>query len=132
VAAAVLACLVGPHAQASVGQIYEAFGPDVYTLAQLVELAGRLSGVAQGRGRPVFALPNALARIQARLMELMPGEPLLSRDNLDSLTVPNVATGHHPDLQALGITPASLTAIAPGYLGHKGRRSGLMGLRQGR
>lgn len=132
VASAVVACLAGPHAQGSIGQIYEAFGPEVYTLAQLVGLAGRIGGVAHGRGRPVFALPDALARIQARLMELMPGEPLLSRDNLDSLTVPNVATGHHPGLQALGITAASLLAIAPGYLGHKGRRSGLMALRQGR
>ena len=58
-------------------------------------------------------------------MELMPGEPLLSRDNLNSMKVANVATGHHPGLQALGITPASLAAIAPTYLGHRGWRSRL-------
>ncbi len=132
VAAAIVACLSGPHAAASIGQTYEAFGPDTYTLAELVSLAGRISGAAGGRGRPVFALPDALARVQARLMELMPGEPLLSRDNLDSLTVPNVATGHHPGLQALGITPAALMAIAPTYLGHRGGRSGLMAYRQSR
>jgi len=132
VAAAIVACVSGPHATASIGQTYEAFGPDIYTLAELVGLAGRISGAAGGRGRPVFALPDALARIQARLMELMPGEPLLSRDNLDSLSVPNVATGLHPGLQGLGITPAALMAIAPSYLGHRGGRSGLMALRQGR
>ena len=132
VAAAIVACVSGPHAAASIGQSYEAFGPDIYTLAELVGLAGRISGAAGGRGRPVFALPDALARIQARLMELMPGEPLLSRDNLDSLSVPNVATGLHPGLQGLGITPAALMAIAPSYLGHRGGRSGLMALRQGR
>ncbi len=132
VAAAVLACLVGPHQKDSIGQTYEACGPEVYTLAELVKLAGRVSGVAQGRGRPVVGLPHALAWLQARLMELMPGEPLLSRDNLQSLTVPNVATGHHPGLQALGITPASLEAIAPTYLGHRGWRSSLMACRQGR
>jgi NADH dehydrogenase len=132
VAAAVVACLSGPHERDSVGQIYEAFGPEVYTLAELVQLAGRISGVAQGRGRPVLPLPPALAWLQARLMELMPGEPLLSRDNLQSLSVPNVATGHHPGLQALGITAASLQVIAPTYLGHRGWRSTLMARRQGR
>ena len=132
VAAAIVACLSGPHAASSIGQTYEAVGPDAYTLAELVSLAGRISGAASGRGRPVFALPDALARVQARLMELMPGEPLLSRDNLDSLTVPNVATGHHPGLQALGIAPAALMAIAPTYLGHRGGRSGLMAYRQSR
>ena len=132
VAAAIVACLSGPHAASSVGQTYEAVGPDAYTLAELVSLAGRISGAAGGRGRPVFALPDALARVQARLMELLPGPPLLSRDNLDSLTVPNVATGHHPGLQALGITPTALMAIAPTYLGHRGGRSGLMAYRQSR
>jgi NADH dehydrogenase len=125
VAAAIVACLSGPHAAASIGQTYEAFGPDTYTLAELVSLAGRISGAAGGRGRPVFALPDALARVQARLMELMPGEPVLSRDNMDSMKVPNVATGHFPGLSALGITPAALSAIAPGYLGSRGLRSGL-------
>ncbi len=126
VAQAVVACLGQAHAHASIGQIYEACGPDVFTLRELVELAGRISGANQGRCRPVFPLPDALARVQARLMELMPGEPLLSRDNLDSMKVPNVATGHHPGLQALGIEPASLMAIAPTYLGHRGWRSRLL------
>ncbi len=130
VASAVLACLDGAHAQGSIGQIYEACGPQVFTLKELVELAGRLGGAAHGRGRMVIPLPDGLARLQAIAMELMPGEPLLSRDNLDSMKVPNVATGHHPGLEALGITPASLLAIAPTYLGHKGWRSRLLERRQ--
>ncbi len=123
VAEAVVTCLGQAHGQDSIGQIYEACGPDVFTLRELVQLAGRISGAARGRGRPVIGLPDALARVQARLMELMPGEPLLSRDNLDSMKVANVATGHHPGLKALGITPASLLAVAPTYLGHRGWRS---------
>lgn len=125
VAEAVLACLDESHSHPSIGQIYEACGPDVFTLQQLVELAGRLSGANGGRGRPVIALPDAIARLQAIAMELMPGEPLLSRDNLDSMKVSNVATGLHPGLEALGIQPASLMAIAPTYLGHRGWRSQL-------
>ena len=90
----------------------ECAGPQVWTLAEIVQLAGRLSG----RPRPVFGLPPALATLQAMAMELMPGEPLMSRDNLASMRVPNVATGEHPGLQALGIEPASLAAVAPSYL----------------
>jgi NADH dehydrogenase len=125
VAKAVLQALHGEFQHSSIGQTYEAVGPDVFKLKQLVQLAGGYAGVNEGRGRPVLALPNAVARGQARLMKLMPGEPVLSRDNMDSMTVPNVATGHFPGLSALGITPAALSAIAPGYLGSRGPRSGL-------
>lgn len=95
------------------GQIYECAGPQTMTLAELVQLAGRLSG----HPRPILPLPGALARIQALLMEWLPGEPLMSRDNLDSMKVPNVATGTLPGLTALGIEPASIHAVAPEYLG---------------
>ena len=46
----------------------------------------------------------------------MPGTPLMSRDNLLSMRVPNVATGQLPGLGALGIEAASLPAVAPSYL----------------
>jgi NADH dehydrogenase len=125
VATAVLQTLHGAFQHSSIGQTYEAVGPDVFTLKLLVKLAGGYAGVNEGRGRPVLALPDAVARVQARLMELMPGEPVLSRDNMDSMKVPNVATGHFPGLSALGINPAALSAIAPGYLGQRGLRSHL-------
>ena len=125
VATAVLQTLHGAFHHSSIGQTYEAVGPDVFTLKLLVKLAGGYAGVNEGRGRPVLALPDAVARVQARLMELMPGEPVLSRDNLDSMKVSNVSTGHFPGLSALGITPAALSAIAPGYLGQRGLRSHL-------
>ncbi|MES2088835.1 MAG: hypothetical protein V4532_02445 [Pseudomonadota bacterium] len=41
----------------------------------------------------------------------------MSSDNLDSMQVPNVATGRWPGLSALGIEPAALTSVAPSYLG---------------
>lgn len=114
VAQAVVQCLQQP---ATIGQTHELCGPSVYTLKQLVQLAGRAAGVNHGRGRPVIPLPMVLGRLQALLMELAPGQPLMSRDNLDSMRVANVASGRLPGLAALGITPAALTAIAPGYLG---------------
>lgn len=97
-------------------KIVEACGPQVFTLTELVQLAARLSGVRGGLGRPVIALPDWMGRLQARLMELAPGEPLMSRDNLDSMKVENVASGTQADLQSLGITPARLEPIAAHYL----------------
>lgn len=125
VATALAHCLRDDYAHSSIGETYEAVGPEVYTLAQLVRLAGQYAGINGGRGRSVIGLPDALARVQARLMELMPGEPVLSRDNLDSMKVPNVATGLHPGLDALGIHPAAIPAIVPSYLGGTGLRSKL-------
>jgi NADH dehydrogenase len=113
VAEAVQRCLQDP---ATIGQTFEACGPGVFTLRELVRLAGQWAGVNGGRGRPVIGLPLALARLQAWLMEMAPGETLMSRDNLDSMAVDNVASGRVRGLDALGITVAALAAIAPGYL----------------
>ena len=91
-------------------------------LATLLSEAGqdREAEAVLNEGRAVapeeswFAL--ALARLQAVLMELAPGEPLMSRDNLASLQVDNVASGVLPGLAELGVVPSSLRAIAPTYL----------------
>ena len=82
------------------------------TLRELVRCAGRWAG----HERPVIGLPGGLATLQAMVMELLPGEPLISRDNLASMTVPNVATGTLPGLDALGIRASALSAVAPSYL----------------
>ena len=114
VAQAIVACLDRPE---SIGQTYECAGPQVLTLQQIVEAAGRWSG----HERHVIGLPDGLARLQAGMMELLPGEPLMSRDNVASMRVPNVATGRWPGLAALGIAPASMEAVVPGYLSaHRG------------
>jgi NADH dehydrogenase len=96
----------------AIGQTYEIAGPRELTLAELVQLAGRIAG----HERPVLPLPHALAALQALFMECLPGEPLLSRDNLASLSVPNVPGGSLPGLAELGIRPASLEAVLPSYL----------------
>ncbi|MDG5975600.1 NAD-dependent epimerase/dehydratase [Hydrogenophaga taeniospiralis CCUG 15921] len=128
VARAVVACALGTGpARHSVGQTYECAGPDVFTLADLVRLAGRLGS----HQRPIVPLPMALGRLQALMMELAPGEPLMSRDNLDAMRVDNVATGQLPGLADLGIRPSSVVAVAPTYLGGGNGRSRLLTLRRG-
>ncbi|HET8869302.1 MAG TPA: complex I NDUFA9 subunit family protein [Aquabacterium sp.] len=110
VARAMVRCVLDPR---TAGQVIECAGPQVYMLADLVRLAGRCSG----HPRPVVPVPEVVGRMQALMLSVLPGEPLMSGDNLDSMKVPNVATGTLPGLASLGIEPASLEAIGPAYLG---------------
>lgn len=130
VARAAVHCL---QETSTIGQIYELCGPDIFSLKQLMQLAGAYAGINHGRGRAVLPLPDALARLQAFVMELAPGDPVLSRDNLDAMKTDNIASAPSAGLlglSALGIAPSSLTAIGPSYLGTRGRRSELCTLRK--
>ena len=110
VAAAIVHCI---DSRATIGQVYECAGPQVFTLSEIVRLSGRWSG----HERPQIPLPAWAGKLQAAAMELLPGTPLMSRDNVDSMSVPNIASGKLPGLHDLGIIPAALQAVAPGYLG---------------
>ena len=123
VAHAIVECL---RREDTIGKTFECVGPEVWTLADLVRLAGRLSG----HPRPVIPLPRALAYFQALLMELLPGEPLLSTDNLRSMEVDNVATGTLPTLTDLGITPSAVEPVAARYLDLDGPADPLIQLRR--
>jgi uncharacterized protein YbjT (DUF2867 family) len=120
VAEALLRSLAGP-----VPPIIECAGPQVFTLSDLVRLAGRWSG----HERPQVALPLSVGTLQAALMEWLPGPTLMSRDNVESMRVPNVASGNLPGLTALGITPAALDTVMPSVLTRRGGRSHLDALR---
>jgi uncharacterized protein YbjT (DUF2867 family) len=104
--------------RSTIGQTIECVGPHVYTLRELVQLAGRWSG----HERRIVGLSSALGRLQAGMLELLPGEPLMSRDNVDSMKVDNVASGRRPGLERLGIAPRSVESVMPPILG---RRDGI-------
>ncbi len=112
VAQAIVNALDNP---ATYGKTYELAGPDVCTLEELVRMAGRWSG----HPRHVWALPYTLGQMQAAVLEFAPGEPLMSRDNFDSMSVDNLASG--PIAPELGVVPTPLAAVAPGYLAHRVR-----------
>jgi NADH dehydrogenase len=112
------------------GKTYELCGPEVFTLQQLVQKSGQWAGIRQGKGRLVFGIPHSLAWVQAFLMELAPGQPLMSRDNLASMQVDNVASGHALGLKDLGIQASAVSSIAPGYLGAKGSGTALNDYRE--
>ena len=88
---------------------YPLCGPQRYSLRQLVDYTATTAGTP----RPIIDLPDFLARLQAGLLELLPGQ-LMSRDNLDSMRVASTCDCPFPEI--FGISPTALEAIAPGYL----------------
>jgi NADH dehydrogenase len=92
------------------GHAYDLCGPRVYTLAELVELVASTIG----KRRTVLALPGPLARMQAFVLEHLPGR-LMTRDNLRSMSVDNVCSGRLPAICAF--EPSSVEAVIPEYLG---------------
>ncbi|MBE2241731.1 MAG: complex I NDUFA9 subunit family protein [Burkholderiaceae bacterium] len=101
---------------ATAGQTFECAGPRIFTLAELVRMAGRWSG----HERRIVSLPASIGMLQAWTLEWLPGAPLMSRDNLRSMQVPNIATGGLPGLSALGITAADIGAVMPTLLARGG------------
>lgn len=98
--------------RATIGQTYQLGGPHRYTLRHLVDYAARLTG----HPRPIVALPDFLAALQAGLLEMLPGQ-LMSRDNLASMQIPSVCDGPFPPV--FDFQPSALEAIAPAYLANQ-------------
>jgi NADH dehydrogenase len=94
----------------SLGMNYELVGPKVYTLRELVEYAGEVTG----HRRRIIGLGRRLSYLQAAVMELLPMK-LLTRDNVRSMTVDNVSSAPLP----FGITPTRLEAVTPMWLAHR-------------
>ena len=82
----------------TVGLTYELAGPGVYTLRELVSMTLRL----MRKRRLLIPVPFAVAKIQARMFELLPSPPL-STGQVDLLKEDNVASGSLPGFQELKI-----------------------------
>jgi NADH dehydrogenase len=98
------------HGGASGRQTYELGGPQVYSLCEIVGLVAKLTG----RRRWIIGLPDPVARMQALVMDFVPGRPF-SSDNYRSLTVDSVCA--EDGFSKLGIKPQSMVATARQYLG---------------
>ena len=101
------ALLSAARDRASEGKRFDLCGPRVYTLKELVEFVC----AASGHRRIVLGLSPRLSRLQAAILERLPG-PLLTRDNLRSMQVPNTSQAPFP----FGLQPQALEGIAPLYL----------------
>ncbi len=84
-------------------QVYELCGPEVLTLEDIVRLTARAAELPCH----IWALPDALARLQALVMGFLPGKPF-STDNYRSLKVDSVC--REDGLKRLGVVPASFSA----------------------
>ena len=104
---AMLRCL---HGGASSRQTYELGGPQVYSLREIVGMVAKLTG----RRRWIIGLPDPVARMQALIMDFVPGRPF-SSDNYRSLTIDSVCK--EDGFAKLGIKPQSMVASARQYLG---------------
>lgn len=97
--------IVALNSKDTYGQRLDLCGPTDYSLRQLVAYAARTAG----HSRVIIALPDWMAQLQARIMELAPGKPF-SHDNYDSLQTPNVCAADCPR------QPTRLEEVAPAYL----------------
>jgi uncharacterized protein YbjT (DUF2867 family) len=96
----------------TIGRTYELAGPGVYTLRELVRFTLRVVG----KRRLLMPLPFTIAKIQARLFELLPSPPLTT-GQVDLLKADSVASGALPGLRELNILPKAVEEVVPTYIG---------------
>jgi uncharacterized protein YbjT (DUF2867 family) len=112
VAAAVVEAVEG---RTKPGGIYELGGPEVRTFKELMQYVLQVTG----RKRLLVPIPFALAEVKAWFLQLLP-KPLLTVDQVKLLKtdtiVSDAAKREGRTLEALGIAPTAMEAIAPTYL----------------
>jgi len=105
VADAVMAGLTRPDAA---GALYELGGPHVLTFREIIAYVLKETR----RRRLMLDVPMPLARIQAAVLERLPGR-LLTRDQLLLLERDNVVGAEIPGLAELDITPTPHELVVP-------------------
>ena len=106
VAAAFVACL---ERKDVAGRTFPLCGPDVMTLGDIVRMTARYLGLS----RRVIPLPRAVSRVQAAIMDYVPGKPF-STDNFLSATLDS--TCDCDGLAQLGIERTAMRSVLPRYL----------------
>jgi NADH dehydrogenase len=108
VADAVFAAL---QSDAAIGKTYELGGPKTWMFVDLLAYILKVTN----RSRPLINMPVPLIRLQACLLEMLPGK-LLTRDQLKLLARDNVVSSTALGLADLGISPTAVEQIVPDYL----------------
>ena len=109
--------------KATIGKRYTLCGPHVYTLKEIVQYTAKLIQVKC----PIWPLGKTLSRVQASLMEFMPGKPF-TVDNFFSLQTDSVCQEGFPAV--FSIEPSSVESIVSAYLAAKTLRGRFVGMRQ--
>lgn len=105
VADAVLAALQSGSAR---GRIFELGGPDVLSLAAILQMISDLTGL----DRPVVPLSDFTSGLLARMGDMLPFMPMNS-DQLAMLKRGNICAPGMPGLTDLGVTPTPLSGFIP-------------------
>jgi NADH dehydrogenase len=108
VADAVMAALGSP---ATMGKIFEIGGPRVWTFREILTFILKTTH----RDRKLLNIPMGIARMQAAILQHVPGKPL-TPDQLLMLSNDNVVAPGAVGLSDLGITPTPVELIVPAYL----------------
>ena len=94
------------------GTTFELGGPQVFTMREFNEWICRAIG---HESKAVIEVPDAFARLGARLFGWAPGAPI-TWDQWLMLQTDNVANVALPGFEAFGIRPAPLAAVAEAWL----------------
>ena len=97
--------------QVNLNSIYELGGPKIYTFKELIETLL----VSLKKKRLIVELPDFAARVQAKVMQLLPN-PLLTEDQLEILKSDNVCSNQYPGFKELGISARTVEIILPNYI----------------
>jgi uncharacterized protein YbjT (DUF2867 family) len=108
VADAVMAALASSAAR---GKIFELGGPRVWTFREILAFILKTTN----RERRLVDIPMAIARLQASVLQHVPGKPL-TPDQLLMLAKDNVVSPGALGVADLGITPTPVELVVPGYL----------------
>ena len=111
VAAAICKLVTCDNARKYNGEVFELAGPQIATFRDLLQTTLDITG----RKRLFIPLPAPIAKIIGAIGGLLPTPPL-TVDQVRSLRTDNVASGHHPGLADLGISPTAMAGILPQYL----------------
>jgi NADH dehydrogenase len=98
------------------GTTYELGGPRTYTFKALMEFMLETIDRKRILAPLPFGMASLMGAVSGGLGKLPFVPTLLTADQVTLLKSDNVATGEHPGLSDLGITPETVEAIVPDYM----------------
>ncbi|GBR55743.1 NADH-ubiquinone oxidoreductase 39 kDa subunit [Acetobacter senegalensis DSM 18889] len=105
------AIFMAAQSSAFAGKEFLLGGPQEMTMLDIARFVLRVTR----RHKPIFIVPAALAKLQAMILERLPGH-FLTQDQLRMLASDNVVPAGQSGFEALNIVPQSVGAIVPSYL----------------
>ncbi|MDM8011606.1 MAG: complex I NDUFA9 subunit family protein [Parasphingorhabdus sp.] len=93
------------------GQTFELGGPEILSMGDINRRIARMTG----RDRTFVDVPDVAASLMARVLGPLPGAPITA-DQYRMLQKDNVVATGAKGLDAFGVSPTPLAAVAPGWM----------------